>query len=320
MPYLTNEEWEGHLAEPIINQLTSLVDEAKSAVKNDSSNGIKIGKRLLKDTNPLLKELKSAISNDIRYQMTADKVGNTVLQCAINCYNDSDDKQVAHDALDLAKKAKSVVVGKMAKDRCDENIAILQKAVDHLPPEEVELESMMLLLILANAASPDNITISEAESILEDAAPQLKSMKSKLGARNQYYLEQSTLCVTIAMTALYNEIKASHSSSSLSTILRSSWQLIQKIDEFDMTDEFRERYQKERSTLQGLCSQRGAVTPRSSSYPSLDSNESGSDDEDYDPQTSNLISKLKDAYQEDESGLWWLFRVDIITNCRWFIM
>ena len=258
MPYLTNDEWKGHLAEPIVNQLESLVDNAKSATKKNSSDGIKIGKRLLKDTNPLLKELKSAISNDIRYQMTADKVGNTVLQCAINCYNDSDDKQIARDALDLAKKAKSVVVSKLAKDRCDENIAILQKAVDHLPPEEVESESLDMLLILATAASSDEITIREAESILEEAIPHLKSMKSEFGERNQYYLEQSTMFVAMAMKAIYNELEsamASHtSSSSLSTILSSSWQLIQKIGKLDMTDEARERYKKDRSSLQRLKS------------------------------------------------------------------
>ena len=288
MPYLTNDEWKGHLAEPIINQLASLVDNAKSAAKKDSSDGIKIGKSLLKDTNPLLKELKSAISNDIRYQMTADKVGNTVLQCAINCYNDSDDKQIARDALDLAKKAKYVVVSKMAKDRCDENIAILQKAVDHLPPEEVELESMMLLMILEEAASPDQITISGAESILEEAAPHLKSMKSKLGERNQYYLEQSTMIVAMAMKAIYNELEAamaSHSSpSSLSTILSSSWRLIQKIGEFDMTDEARERYKKDRSSLQSISlleSERKhlqEIEESRSSSSSSDSNESNSDD------------------------------------------
>ena len=294
MPYLTNDEWKGHLAEPIVNQLESLVDNAKSAVKNDSSNGIKIGKRLLKDTNPLLKELKSAISNDIRYQMTADKVGNTVLQCAINCYNDSDEKQIARDALDLAKKAKYVVVSKMAKDRCDENIAILQKAVDHLPPEEVSAEAKAIKEIIANMAanlaekgaiikilreSGSMNRYSIISDLLMRTKPHLQSMKKKLGVGNTYYLEISTFVAERALALLVsfvncgletaNNVTKGGTTGTLAFILQyelpNAWEVIQKMDQLDMTDEFKERYNKQRSSIKDLCSKVGVETNESDS-------------------------------------------------------
>ena len=293
IPYLTNDEWKGHLAEPIINQLESLVDNAKSSVKNDSSDGIKVGKRLLKDARPLLKELKSAISNDIRYQMTADKVGNTVLQCAINCYNDSDDKQIARDALDLAKKAKSVVVSKMAKDRCDENIAILQKAVDHLPPEEVSAEAKAIKEIIANmSAELKNVRRILAggynggyniiDDMLRRTKPHLQSMKKKIGADNAYYLMTSTRIANAALSMLISfvngaqdfavklaqdPILAGNGARAAFTDLKenfeNAWKVIQKMDQLDMTDEFKERYDEQRSTLKGLCSKVGVATPGS---------------------------------------------------------
>ena len=307
MPYLTNDEWKGHLAEPIVNQLESLVDNAKSAAKKDSSDGIKIGKRLLKDARPLLKELKSAISNDIRYQMTADKVGDTVLQCAINCYNDSDDKQVAHDALDLAKKAKSVVVGKMAKDRCDENIAILQKAVDHLPPEEVSAEAKAIKEIIANMstelknvhrilAGGYNGGYNIIDDMLRRTKPHLQSMKKKLGADNAYYLMTSTRIANAALSMLISFVNSAQdfavklaqdpilagngaraALTDLKDNFENAWKVILKMDELDMTDEFKERYNEQRSSLKDLCSKVGVATSGSSSS-SSDTNESDSDD------------------------------------------
>ena len=42
--------------------------------------------------------------------------------------------------MSLQKYAQSIVVGQMAKDRCKENVDILQKIVDNLPPSEVFAE------------------------------------------------------------------------------------------------------------------------------------------------------------------------------------
>lgn len=252
----------------------------------------------------MLKELKSAIGDDVRYQMIADKVGNTVLQCAIYCYNDASDRQIARDALALANQAKLIVISKLAKDRCSENLAVLQKAVDNLPPKEVSAEAKAINEAIANTASngvkiitrSGGNTYSLIDNLLISTKPHLQSMKKKLGADNSYYLMMSTRIANVALSLLISFVNsaqdfaaklvqdpklagvgASVALTDLKDNFENAWRLTLKMDELDMTDEFRERYNKQRSMLQSMCSNVGVATPHSSSSSSSNSNGSESD-------------------------------------------
>ena len=90
-------------------------------------------------------QLKGFLStNDLQYQMIADKLGLEILQCGIDYFNDSKERDAARKAMSLQKYAKSIVVGQMAKDRCKENVDILQEIIDNLPPSEVFTEDRVI--------------------------------------------------------------------------------------------------------------------------------------------------------------------------------
>lgn len=95
----------------------------------------------MRNTENTLLQLKGFLSfTDLQYQMIADKLGLEILQCGIDYFNDSEEPDAANKAMSLQKYAQSIVVGQMAKDRCKENVDILQKIVDNLPPSEVFAE------------------------------------------------------------------------------------------------------------------------------------------------------------------------------------
>ena len=66
--------------------------------------------------------------------MIADKLGLEILQCGIDYFNGSNAYDAARKAMRIQSYAMEVVVGKMAKDRCKENVDILQKIINDLPP------------------------------------------------------------------------------------------------------------------------------------------------------------------------------------------
>ena len=68
----------------------------------------------------------------MQYQILIDKLGIEILECGIDYFNASEEPNAAMKAMELQKYALSIVVGKAAKDRCRENVNILQKIINEL--------------------------------------------------------------------------------------------------------------------------------------------------------------------------------------------
>ena len=121
-----------------MDKLLSAVKQAKSTKGDGADARLKAGRKLMMDTRDTLAELKRHLSSsDVQYQMIADKVGLEILQCGIDYYNDSAAEGAAQNAMKLQSYALSVVVGQVAKDRCKENVDILENIIAELPPPEV---------------------------------------------------------------------------------------------------------------------------------------------------------------------------------------
>ena len=240
----------------------------------------------MNDTKADLTQLKQFVStSDLQYQMIADKLGLEILQCGIDYYNDSDAADAARKAMVLQKYAQSVVVGKMAKDRCKENVDILNRIIAELPPSEVFAEDRAIKEELRKFTRlPDRISYSM--DLLNNTKPHLQGIKSKLGSSNGYYLKISTQVVGNALHNVIEEVNALQNDptfqmnmildkaaalSSLRSVLRSAWQATKLMDTFDMESDFKNnRYNENRRTLSSMCSQVG-VSTYTSSYSSSSS-------------------------------------------------
>lgn len=218
--------------------------------------------------------------------MIADKLGLEILQCAIDYFNDSEEPDAAHKAMSLQKYAKSIVVGQMAKDRCKENVDILQRIIDNLPPSEVFAEDRAIHEELRKyCLLPDKIC--HAVTLLNNTKPYIQSIKRKLGVSNAYYLKISTQIVGNALSNVIAEVNEAQSIFSadkddpnaalaailgithVKSVLEEAWKATRLMDGFDMESDYKnDRYNKNRSILIELCEQLGVSTSAYTSSPS----------------------------------------------------
>ena len=189
LPFITDETWKNHLAEksvnPLIEQIQSAIDVAKSSRGKGSTARYNAGVKLMKDTTESLQQLKTFLSTtDLQYQVIADKLGLEILQCGIDYYNDSDDNDAAYKAIELQKYAESIVVGKVAVERCKENVRILEDIISKLPPLEVMTNHKNIQLALAKFAIQPELIIYSIQ-LIKSCVSDIVAIKEASGNLSQ---------------------------------------------------------------------------------------------------------------------------------------
>lgn len=277
---VSSSAWQEHLkgltVGPLIKVIKEAIDVAKKERKANKNRGASAGITLYKKSKSSLAKLKELLStSDMQYQMVADELGLEILQCAIDYYN-ADDRETARESARLARYASSIVVGKLAKDRCQENLHTLEEIIESLPPEEVagEAKAIMSSLVLFNL-QPSKIDV--AVTLLESTRPHFQAIKKKLGATNKFYLKLSTKVVESALHDIIEEVNEEQEKlvmfiekfkvellpvlgsdilESCKNTLSKAWRATLLMDSFDMEEEFKhERYSENRSTLKDICEQ-----------------------------------------------------------------
>ena len=210
LPFITNSSWKEHIGEKAVKPLVDSIQEAINLAQKSKGKGsnerLNAGETLRRNTRNTILQLKDFLSTkDLQYQIIADKLGLEILQCGIDYYNDSEKPDAAHKAMSLQKYAKSIVVGQMAKDRCKENVDILQRIIDNLPPSEVFTEDRAIKEELRKYCQlPDKIC--HAVTLLKKTRPYLLSIKQKMGADNAYYLKITTQVIGNALHNIIEEV------------------------------------------------------------------------------------------------------------------
>ena len=93
------------IKEPL-DSLNILINDSNNLLNDNHSNGMEIGKDLIKNSVSQLKLLKDILgTNDIKYQSISDKLANQILQCGILYFNKTADDQ---DYMSSYKYAKSI--------------------------------------------------------------------------------------------------------------------------------------------------------------------------------------------------------------------
>lgn len=127
-----------------IEQIEKKIEEARSKRKAIKANAAKAGQELLTKTSSDLAQLKSIVgANDLKFTSISDKVANEVLQCSIDYFNDSQEKDSSsgyeETAMKLAKQAETLAIGKLTKDRVKDNIVTLSEMKDRELLQAIEL-------------------------------------------------------------------------------------------------------------------------------------------------------------------------------------
>lgn len=276
---------------PLINKISAEVEKTKKVDHKDPKARIEAARKLVTNTKEPFSQLKSILpATDSQYQMIADKLGLEILQCGIDYFNNSEDDDAPHTAMKIQNYAQSVVVGTLAKQRCEENVKILQKIIDNLPPLEVISSDKALKRSLDKYARL-SANIGNAICLLNETKQHLQYIKVKLGNSNKYYLKMSTQIVALALHNVIEEVNEAQEplaklsellsgmdpylrnsllsgrsfdiddiKNKVKSTLREAWKATLIMDGFDLESDFKTRYNQNRTTLKSLCSQMGVST------------------------------------------------------------
>lgn len=289
--YGLGEDWEdyieGQTIKPLIDEILAEIEQAKSISRNDSEGRKKAGLTLIKNTKKSLESLCNVLNNeDPQYQMIADKLGLEILQCGIDYFNNSDDDDAPYNAMEIQNYASKIVVGSMARQRVEENVKILQRIIDKLPPRNVMAEDKAIKAELDKFVRlPDKI--SHAATLLNNTKSSLQSIKRKLGITNAYYLDLSTQVVRNALHNVVEEVNSvqndpiiavrmksglgldSGTLSKIKKVVDEAWNVTIIMDGFDLEPSFKTHYNENRDVLKSMCKQLGISTSVSSSSTEL---------------------------------------------------
>lgn len=271
----TSSEWRqiagSGLVKPIIDNITLAIAEAKEA-KGAIANYI-AGEKLINSTKGLLAQLKDLLeASDMQYQMIADKLATTILQCGINYFNEIEEDDAPEKAMKIQSYALSIAVGQMAKDRCRENVNILKKiGPEYKAQKEIGRIGERLKRFSRKPVGRDAIYVSllgngksfsDINQFIDDCKSDLSLVRQKLGVTNPLYINLSSAVASAAINALVENVNAAQQMAnitsnrdSIKNDISSAISTMSKISSLDMSNECRNYFNKNNSTLNSINSQ-----------------------------------------------------------------
>ena len=253
-----SQDDDDYLKEKVINEPISRINaeiaKAKVVQRDDADANYRAGKALMNNTKSDLALVKKLLgATDMKYQILADDLADTILQCGVNYYNNTQDDDSIDKTMVLQKYACKIAVGKMCKDRCNQNVAILEKR------KEEEVIGVDLLFIVNEIQSYQikEASTENARNLVNNTIPHLNNIKSKLGSSNEVYLQVSSAVANNAMGMLIAVINNAQKLSMLSldvlqSKINSAISVMNLIGGLDMTSAERSRYNTNMSSLSKL--------------------------------------------------------------------
>lgn len=258
-----------------IKDIESKIAQAKSIDSENAKGRYSAGLKLIKSTKDSLQKVQELLdSTDMQYQMITDKLAKEILQCGIDYYNNSNEKDSVFNAMAIQKYALDIAVGQITKARCRENVQILQKTIDNLPPAEISAEYEFIEKEITKFNSLPDLS-SYSINLIINCAPYLVQIKEKLGKTNSFYIKISTRIAGLALHNIIEEVNTVHNDNiqfqlqvnrnetltRLKKVVKEAWHAIIYVDKLDITSDFKnDRFLPNRETLKSLTIDLGIST------------------------------------------------------------
>jgi len=278
---------ESKAVEEPIARINAEIAKAKAVKRDDDKANLRAGKALVRNTrSDLAKVKKLLLTTDMKYQMVADELANAILQCGINYYNNTDDDDDVDKAMRLQKYACNIAVGKICKERCEKNLAILKRKKEQAA---IGLDIVAVGAELESFQSKTD-SISNARSLVNNCLPHLMKIKQQTGATDEFYLKMSSAVASNALGMLIAVINGAQGDSfGLKSKVDGAMSVMTLIEGLDMDLQTRNHFNKNKGTLSNMQKQIQeymikslASTLSSSSYgTSTSSSTSGSENDTY---------------------------------------
>lgn len=281
----------GKFTDRPLNNIENQIELTKQKRDDNPNDAEQYGEELYKNTKEDLVFLKNVWgSNNVQYQMIANKLANEILQCAVDFfieYRDSDEYDPGESAMKVMKMAKAINPTGQTKSRLDENIENLQEWINDSTERQKQKNIKGDIEIVASKLQrfqnlPD--TISNAKDLVVACKPKLLNIRAALGATDDFYLKISSAVVNNALNALISVVNEEQNALqwdrtkiiTLPTTINSAMEVMNMMSTMDMMYELKSRFNQNKSTISGIQTQLNQITSRAASYSSSRSSSSSS--------------------------------------------
>lgn len=235
-----------------ITKINAEITKAQNVNRDNADAQYNAGISLMNNTKEPLSQINNLMeASDVLFQMVGDNLAKTILQCGINYFNNSDDNNDIDKALVLQEYALKVSIGKLTKDRCQENVNILkQKEKENVVVEDIKAVTKDLESFQTKYSS-----ISNAKSLVENSKVHLQKIRSILGEKNEFYLNMSTAVANNSLGMVVSVVNSEQSNNvnikngSLKTTINGALSIVSLIETLDMTEQVRLHLVQNRKTL-----------------------------------------------------------------------
>ena len=203
--------WSEYAAMPYLRAIEKEVAAAAS-LGNVPAENLQAAKRLKALAVRVLPQLKKIYADDVlAYQVQADKLAEAVLQRAIVFFNESEGGEAVYQAMPLQQYALSIAEGEPARQRCRENVEILQRLLEKMPPKAVlpQVKTLRDEMQRANALGKNAQASLDAakkmQSLSQRLLPEIR--KASVGKATFYksLADDLALCILQRAIVYYNE-------------------------------------------------------------------------------------------------------------------
>lgn len=275
--FLAREDFLKGFVQKPIEQIDKQIEETRRKQKANPAKAGEFGNELYTNSMPLLTSIVSILGkSDIKIISISDKVANEILQCSINLFNHFHETgtEVGEVALELNKKAKSIALGSVIKERINESTPIVERYVRERPEREklnkIKEEFEFIANRIENFRS-SNDTVNNVNTLITVCKPKLLKIKQAIGASDDFYVNLSSsvvqnsqnMLVAVVNKKLEEHSKTSHYSSSTSSIeslIKDALEISFKLGAFDMNAELKNNYKDNLLGIKKIASQLGIST------------------------------------------------------------
>ena len=203
--------WSEYAAMPYLRAIEKEVAAAASLGDVPAEN-LQAAKRLKALAVRVLPQLKKIYADDVlAYQVQADKLAEAVLQRAIVFFNESEGGEAVYQAMPLQQYALSIAEGEQTRQRCRENVEILQRLLEKMPPKAVlpQVKTLRDEMQRANALGKNAQASLDAakkmQSLSQRLLPEIRKASVSKATFYKSLADDLALCILQRAIVYYNE-------------------------------------------------------------------------------------------------------------------
>lgn len=278
LPMTSIPTWQQHIKQksvaPLLSSIQEAIDKSKQSRGKGAAARLTAGNTLMKQTKPLLTKLQGLLpKTDMQYQSIVDRLANEILQCGIDYFNDSEDDDAPQKAMVLQKYALSIAAGPMAKDRCKENVEILEGfGPEYKVRKQIERIAKRLNDFKDESTSPfkaftgNKNSYIQIEQFVNSCRSDLIAIRDVLGGSANLYINLSSAVASAAINAIVENINAARQMASISSVgssertslkddVTKAKSVMRSISSLDMSVQCRNYFNKNNATLNRIYNQ-----------------------------------------------------------------